>query len=881
MATKFLYSDGTGVIPEPHIGSFDGTTWVALNCTLELLPPHAMRHIDAVTLHSSTAAINDDGTFTEMEWSSLPLWHHHERDYRAWMPVSRSPHPDDPWFMQTAQTGLFESTASDPYVLIESQRARIVADIQRAAAAVQDIVTRPPFSALHPRPPLFDVEALYKGRGSERDARALVTAARRNMLEHLGFLSWRKSTCSQWARDVKKETINAVEEFGIDRYEKRGVLIHLARDWKEISLQTLLKNEVPVLYPWTVREEVDARFACLSPSILSAFKEKCAAAGGPSRVHFPPSVADSATFKKLCSYSLYMDDPSTDYTPPQKAPTTIPKQASVRIIDFPGWGSRDVATQKLKNRYLKLYHFGTFGKVVVFWRHRPRAPEASKSNNLDDSDEDVEDDESEREDDAVDSTEELLFVREQYKGSCTPRPGQTFDPETGFQKDKSYMGMTALERFAADLDRALPPASSPAFRAAREAVEENPSSQPALLKRLSAPGGFPPPALQPPSLMARMSKPPPTGPRTDRRQVNSRSQSRSSTSQRRSASPPRRRSELPPRPSSPEGGFRKPSASQAAELNAWLQGSPKLAHEYTWVSMPESFKWDTKFLDHAYLLLDSPGAEVRLRYLASATGAETAVEVLDLALTRCIPFRLAVRESALDNFRERNLSSAERSIAAAYFPVGSGEAALEYGRGGAEFANEYNRRFLDLLRRPHMRRMASMGGVFAWLAWRAEMGHVDNFLKGPSIQVTQFGRGWNDGHKDYPLHVTCDELSYRDQETLLGHVRDGQTDRWVWPTEALLLELCAHYSGEMNPEVDHHLGIIYSEIRGGEAQARSHSGWEKFFRRGNRGANAPSTPKITKSELRAEDARMRSLFTDSWAAVKVRDMFIPGIIRSV
>ncbi|KAJ6449627.1 hypothetical protein C8R47DRAFT_999131 [Mycena vitilis] len=297
--------------------------------------------------------------------------------------------------------------------------------------------------------------------------------------------------------------------------------------------------------------------------------------------------------------------------------------------------------------------------------------------------------------------------------------------------------------------------------------------------------------------------------------------------------------------------------------------------------MPDDLRWDTKFLDHAYLLIETPGVEVRLRYLACASGAESAAEVLDLALSRCLPFKLAIRQSAVDLFRERALSSAERSVALAYFPVGSGEAPLQYGRGGPEFANEYNRRFLDLMRRPHMRRLASMGGVFGWIAWKTELGLVSDFMKGPSIQVTQFNRGWNDGHQDDPLFVTCDEISFRDQETILGHVRDGQTERWVWPTESILLELCDHYSGEMTPDVDACLASIYTEVRKGEAQARARSGWDKFFRRANRGALKPAHPKISRTELEAEEARMRSMFVDRWSTVKVRDMVMPGIFKLV
>ncbi|KAJ6504298.1 hypothetical protein C8R47DRAFT_1210364 [Mycena vitilis] len=938
MATDFLYSDGSGIVPLSDVQEVKGTTWVALNCSMDLLPPGAIHYINSVDHRTISSKVKENGLWQEMEWSLYPDWHRHDLDYRAWMPVLASPRTDDPWYLQTDPSSMIVTPFPGTYKLSDTWRTRVTTDLQVATASVYDVTSRPPFSGHHPRPPVFDFEVLDKNCGTEKEARVMAAAARRNMLDHIAFLNWRTSTCTEWDRELKADTSRAVEGYNLDGYKKRGVLINLARDWREISIQTLLKHEIPVLYPWTEKEEVDARFACLAPEILSAFKAKCVAAGGQDKVQFSDSIVNSPGFKQLISYSLFMDNPPTDYTRPSGAPTVVPKKASVRIIDFPAWGSRDVPTRKLTKRYLEMYHFGTFGKIVVFWRHRPLTA-TSDQHALDDSD----DEESSREDGAVDDTEALMFIREQYKGSCAPRPGQVYDPETGFPKVKAYAGTDALRRYSADLDRAILSATGgPQAREAVQAIarmmredsveqdamevdseeratsdelldgiesqlpgtplfrfgqgsnkpsnvpvpstttEVDPPSakQPALLARLSAPGNFPPKVLQPPSLASRMNVDPPTGPRADRFKASGRSHSASAgPSRRRSASPPPRRQDLPPRPRTPEGGFRQPTQKEAARLNEWLQGSSRLVHDITFVSVPEGVKWDTKFLDHAHLLIETPGVEARLRYLACASGAETLAEVLDLAVTRCLPFKLAISQSAVGLFRERVLSSAERSLALSYFPVGSGEAPLQYGRGGAEFANEYNRRFMDMIRRPHMRRLASMGGVFAWIAWRTEIGLVSDFMLGPSIQVTQFGRGWNDGHRDDPLFVTCDELSFRDQETLLGHVRDGQTERWVWPTEALLLELCSHYSGEMTPEVDISLTTIYTEIRDGQAQARSRSGWEKFFRRGNRGANAPSHPKISKAELATEEAQMRGMFVDRWSSVKVRNMVIPGVLR--
>ncbi|KAJ6450019.1 hypothetical protein C8R47DRAFT_1230430 [Mycena vitilis] len=954
LTTGFLYSDESGEVPVPEIGAVEGTTWVALNCSLALLPPKAMSYIESTQHHPANATVEENGLFQDMEWSTHPDWWQHIHDYRAWIPILPFVRSSDPWYFQKHQDAIILRVANGQFYIEESWRMKIVEDISRATDGVRDITSRPPFSNLHPRPPVFLLDVLREPRKTEREARAVLSAARRNMLEHLAFFSWRSSTNMKWDRDLKNDTITLVEGYNLTQYGKRGVLIYLTRDWREISIPTLLHHNIPILFPWTVKEEVDPRFACLAPSILAAYKDRCVAAGGQSQATLSAEVAQSKSFKSLFGYSIFMDDPPRAYHKPEGATKVIPRSAGARIIDFPGWGCRDVVTKKLRKKFLATLHFEMFNGVAVFWRFRPLHTRTSSSDDLSDDDE-----VSDHEDGAVDDVGALLAIREQYRGNCAPKPGQVFDEESGFQTTKAFTGKDLLKRFNLELERRLcdPPLvdgrlasdvveevarmiredplenemevdsqAAPAGEkvelaistpvmvtqpAALALVKTNPvpsANQPtpkkanSLLERMSSPGGGRVRAGEEPSasqagqtekgtLMTRLGLDPPTAPRAERERQTNRSQSWAASDRRRgrSASPPpaRRRfspprRHLPSRARTPEGGYRHPSNEQAARLNAWMQSSARVVHDFSFVSFVDQ-KWSGKFLDHAYLVIDNPVAQIRLRYLSVATGAKSPAEVLDHALIRCLPIRLAIPQSGIPHFRLRTLSSAERALTGSYFPIGSGEQALVYGKGGHEFSIEYSRRFLDMLKRPHMRRLAGMGGVFAWLAWRTEMGLVQDFMQGPSIQVTQFMRGWTDGHTDNPLFIASDELSYRDQETLLGHVQDNtpeRVDRWVWPTEELLMDLCDHYSGEMNPEVDAFLTSIYAEVKASQAQARSRTQWTAFFRRGNRGGQAPKEKKLTRGEWRDEEAKMKEIFVDNWSIVKVRNLALPGVLRS-
>ncbi|KAJ7659640.1 hypothetical protein DFH06DRAFT_1130408 [Mycena polygramma] len=374
MSSGFLYSYDSGVVPDPEIGPVEGATWVALNGPLSALPEMALSYIDSVNHHPLNAAIDDCGLFAFMEWSSHPDWWQHDRDYRAWIPKSPSVSATDPWYMQLVKSG------EDRFYLEGSWRRTILKDLKAASDCVKDITSRIPFTPLHPRPIECMLDALREGRTPEKDVRALLSAARRNMLEHLAFLDWRTSTYAAWNRE----------------------------DWREITIPTLLYHHISMLYPGRPGRR---DFAWLTPAVLSAFKERCIAAGGQNQALLSTSTAESKIFKSLFGYSMFMDDPPTRYVKPTDAEKVIPRKAAARIIYFPGWSCRDVPRHKLRKKYFESLYFGMFGGVAVFWRYCPMSGKAPAGGR------DSGDEESVEHEGTVDNVEALPFIREQYRGN--------------------------------------------------------------------------------------------------------------------------------------------------------------------------------------------------------------------------------------------------------------------------------------------------------------------------------------------------------------------------------------------------------------------------------------------------------------------------------
>ncbi|KAK7035664.1 hypothetical protein R3P38DRAFT_2517889 [Favolaschia claudopus] len=842
MAATYLFSDDNGRIPDSTIQTIDGVPWVGLNCSLDILPGGAMSFINRFSYHTGTAALKDNGCYESMEYSLRPDWHQHDLDFRAWIPVKPSPSFDDPWFLQPDQEEFLSFNAHQVYVVKEQWRERMKKDLGEAAYAVQDILSRAPFTNRQPRPGGFHAERLHGSRSVKKDAMALVAGARRAMLDYLGFFNWRMAACYHWDRELKKDTIKLMNGYQLDRFKKRGVLVHLARDWKELNIPLLLTNDVPVLYPWTAKEETDLRFACLAPSILAAFRERRLTLGEAGAEHFPDDLLRDSDFTRIFQYSYFLEELNEPYAKPLGSKTVIPKDMPAFLKDFRSWTIRSVLTKKERTSCKKLFHYTITGGKVVFWRFRPitSSPEdrrRSRSVTIQEEEDFLSDD-----DDSEDEMDTLSQIREQFKGVCAPRPGEKFDLEDGRQTNKPYFGNECFERS----NSRVPARGRPRGRS--------------------------------------------TSPRA--------SSSRISNSGNDTRDPPGR---VEVRARSPFSRLEVQiplSREEAARIDRWADQSHALMEKINWVELSKEQQWRKGFLDHAYLLVESPNARVRLRLFACYNAAKTVAAILDFALIRCIPFRLAIPIASVPHFRESNLAPTERALAENYYQVGSGSLPLEYGRNGEGFAERYGIRFLDLLRRPHMRRIVSMGGTLAWLAWKSGGSLIQDFMNGPSIQVTQYGRGWSDGREENPLFVTSDELSPNDLDVLLGHVWDGTIERWVWPTEDLLREYCDFYQGEMTAELDRCLLYIFNEeVVKGKTQARTRGGWYQFFRRSNRMAARSSKSKesedkkggdgesrrerlrLLDAEFEEEEAKLKRIFEDDWARIRVRDIRLPGICR--
>ncbi|KAJ7430468.1 hypothetical protein B0H11DRAFT_1942967 [Mycena galericulata] len=728
---EILYGNALGEIPESEIGQIEDITWVGLNCPLNFLQKRAMDFINNFSYHTSSAPTDDNGYFQDMEFIWKPDWEQHDRFFCAWIPVLSNPQNNSPWYFQFQHW--ISETSFKNFIIPEIWRSRMISDLQKLDNCVSEIVAKAPFFGKVPRPQAIHLDTLNRTWETRPAANKLAATAKRAALEHLGFLYWRISTAENWRDGLTAETIATIDSFHLSDYEKRGVLINLARDGHAMNMPVLLRHEVPVLFPWTIREEIEYRFGCLAPSILAAYQEKCREVGGEKELKLSDSISRSSSYLAICKYSVFLEDPQEEYQIPMAANLVIPRKGEKRMIDFPGWGWRSVPSRKWVKYYKKRFHYQVVDGVTTFWRFRP----LPKTEDDGEDDEDNESSYSEGEDWDDANEADMEDIDSEYyaadlngripssSSSQAYRGAKEAIEDVARQIRENLTGSVNEDEMDVDPSTPLPvstveaDASTSASNLEVSSVssitlaETSSTANPSLLDRMSDMGNFPPlPSAQKTVQQNWQGRVPPTEPRGHReyRRFESRSISSSQTRGRSSSPPPRmnrghRTAQRPkspargvqarrPRTPSPAGGYQKPTELQATRLEAWVQSAAQLAGAYTFRKMPDEYRWNRKFLDHAILLVPSPDARVRLRFLACALKITTVGEVLDQAVLRGISFRLAIPESSLPEFRiGDNLSAASRILAKSQYEMGPPEAPLTMGRGSAEFSLSYTKRF--------------------------------------------------------------------------------------------------------------------------------------------------------------------------------------------
>ncbi|KII93295.1 hypothetical protein PLICRDRAFT_171075 [Plicaturopsis crispa FD-325 SS-3] len=245
-----------------------------------------------------------------------------------------------------------------------------------------------------------------------------------------------------------------------------------------------------------------------------------------------------------------------------------------------------------------------------------------------------------------------------------------------------------------------------------------------------------------------------------------------------------------------------------------------------------------------------------------------------MALEKCLEFSIEIPRSRTHIFAPATSLIIPESICMYYEPDFRDERISSAGTG-RDISLRYRNSVNGVLSRPHGRGFIYRGGLPARIAWLfGGLSLIESALRGPSIQVTRFNRGFTRLDTE-----TCDEmLAKYEEDILLGRFavegrEDRRVERSLWPSPKQFDKL-VHWRGEWNPKCEEFFQNILQEIRDDNPRPRSVGDWEQYIRTYNRRNPAP-VEDLSRDDWTTLSQSFVERFHSSWDGSALRDIVTP------
>jgi hypothetical protein len=359
----FLPLDDTGLVPQVDFRTIGNDLWVGLNSSCDAIPSEAPDYFD----HQNNQRVANDfrakgptGLYLEMEWALDADWYNPDAGWRPFMPVPTG--GANEWYYQLHQNTLPDPESASPHLTIFPRLLSVMeCDLQVLQSCVVAVAESSIFPAKAARPGLYDFTQLKGPFDSIQSLESFGANVKRQALDYLGFLAWWTLSTSGWDLYIPQEAVDCILDFGLEDHPKRGVLIDLERDWRQISIPHLLRHHIPLFYRWTESLQGTQRFLSLSPTILRAFDERRRATpdGRVSASDMPEFASEFETMKDYDEFfqrRVFHNKPSPDLE--------FRKDWDYAVVDFQGWMYRPIDLDTAKE-FAKV-----FGSDVVRRQNR-------------------------------------------------------------------------------------------------------------------------------------------------------------------------------------------------------------------------------------------------------------------------------------------------------------------------------------------------------------------------------------------------------------------------------------------------------------------------------------------------------------------------------
>ena len=837
--------------------------WVGLNSDTALIPDAALVFKDLPDPCWGIEDFSSSGRILPIDNARDPDWYREDEQWAAWTPTSFLL-KQRPWYDQLESAVPVEERL-DGWSMAEQQRQICTTDLTRAQSCVRYIVE---FDDRFPRrakvPAFYPAERLAKVYPTEKMVQVSAAKAKRSILHALAFLSWWTTVIVSWEANLSDGAVNIITSLLSTVKGKRGVICDLERDWSVINIPLYIQNNIPFFYLWNFEAKVDKRFSRLNPALNLTYW----AIRQGTALSLTTDIEES-DINKIARQAIKLDHFFQEAFTFRSVddPTILPTYA-LFIIDFEGWKRRPIQYDEASLASLvKYYYYNVFDedvdnryKTVIFWRWRKREPKDEylkrqyKVN--------------------LPGEEPAGNIRELYKFDYGPKPGMSYDVETGLivgRRKQAPKAVSLLERMDMqdpNTHKSLQERLTDAPPSAMSIDEDNSSTDDERIIFPEVPDTvYHARAVNSPAAWIR---------RNDELLANARRSTTELRIARGEVTTPLRRSQSPARLSDP---YFAPHERPEVMFRRLLKDeSAKITYtESTWCA--PHYAWNTEFLETAFIFVPDIESEARMRYWANCWDTiATSHRLLTIAIEHGLRFYLALPQDRVRQFRPLIVDDLDRSSASSLYSAGFQEQTLTPTDNTATFCSSYLAKMNDILRRPHARAFIAEGGQVSWIARRwTGTRLVEEFMSGPSIQITIHNRGFYDSASEDASYMAHDIVSEQEKDLLLGYCpgTNGCLGRWLFPPMDIFNDNFELWTGEWNAALDHIYRRLADDISRGRAKLRTREKWKCWIRNNERGQRRPKYLPSSEDFSAVMEGVARAGLEPTWHKKQLDDIDFP------